>query len=54
MTTENLTELAKIVLQNNIFEFNQKALKQLRGTALGTKFTPPYAILFMAHLEKEF
>ena len=54
MTTENLTELAKIVLQNNIFEFNQKALKQLRGTALGTKFAPPYAILFMAHLEKEF
>ena len=35
----------------NIFEFDQKTFKQIRGTAIGTKFTPPYAILYMADLE---
>ena len=25
--------------------------KQLQGTAIGTKFAPPYAILFMGYLE---
>ena len=25
--------------------------KQLQGTAIGNKFTPPYAILFMGYLE---
>ena len=50
MTTETLLELAEIVLKNNIFQFNEKTLKQLRGTAIGTKFAPPYAIIFMADL----
>ena len=40
VTTENLLELAEIVLKNNIFQFNEKTLKQLRGTAIGTKFAP--------------
>ena len=37
----------------NIFKFGQKTLKQKRGTAFGTKFAPPYSILFMAELEEE-
>ena len=40
MTTETLLELAEIVLNNNIFQFNEKTLKQLRGTAISTKFAP--------------
>ena len=28
-----------------------KYFKQLQGTAIGTKFAPPYAILFMGYLE---
>ena len=28
-----------------------KTFKQVRGTAIGTNFAPPYAILFMADLE---
>ena len=52
VTTETLVEFAEIVLKNSIFQFNEKALKQLRGTASGTKFIPPYAILFMADLEE--
>ena len=48
VTTETLVELAEIVLKSNIFQFNEKTLKQLRGTAIGTKFAPPYPFLFMA------
>ena len=40
-----------IVLKNNIFNFSERTLKQKRGTAIGTKFAPPYSILFMAELE---
>ena len=50
MTSETLLELAEIGLKNNIFQSNEKALKQLRGTAIGTKFAPPYVIIFMADL----
>ena len=50
VTTETLVELSEIVLKNNIFQFNKKTLKVLRGLASGTKFAPPYAIIFMADL----
>ena len=52
MTAETLLELAEIVLKNNIFQFNEKTLKQLGGTASGTKFAPRYAIIVMADLEE--
>ena len=52
VTTETLVELADIVLKNNYFQFLDKTCKQKRGTAIGTKFAPPYSILFMADLEK--
>ena len=53
VTTSTLAELAEVVLKNNIFTFKEKTLKQKRGTAIGTKFAPPYSILFMAELEEE-
>ena len=40
-----------MVLKNNIFEFDEKTLKQKRGTAIGKKFAPPNAIPFMADFE---
>ena len=49
-----LVELAELILKNSIFNFNKKTLKQKRGTAIGTKFAPPYSILFMAELEENF
>ena len=52
MTIETLLELAEIILKNTTFQFNEKTLKQLRGTSIGTKFSPPYAVIFMAGLEK--
>ena len=54
VTTSTLVELAEVVLKNNIFTFKEKTLKQKRGTAIGTKFAPPYSILFIAELEEEF
>ena len=53
ISSDTLTELAKVVLKNNIFEFDGKTFKQKRGTAIGTKFATPYAILFMADFEEK-
>ena len=53
ISSDTLAELAEIVLKNNIFEFDENTFKQKRGTAIGTKFVPPYAILFMADLEEK-
>ena len=53
ISSDTFIELAEIVLKNNIFEFNEKTFKQKRGTAIGTKFAPPYTILFMGDLEEK-
>ena len=53
VSTDSLIELAECVLKNNIFEHNTSFYKQLRGTAIGTKMAPPYAILFMGDLEEK-
>ena len=54
ISTDTLIELSDIVLNNNYFEFNGETYRQKRGTAIGTKMAPPYAILFMDKFEKEF
>lgn len=46
-------EMMKIVLGENYFEFNGDCYHQIRGTAMGTKMAPSYAILFMAELESQ-
>ena len=51
VSTSTLVELAEVVLKNNVITYGKKTLKQLRGTAIGTKFAPPYSTLFMAELE---
>ena len=53
MSTESLIELAELVLGNNYFEFNDRFRRQKGGTATGTKFASPYAIIFMAALEEK-
>ena len=52
ISTDYLIELAECVLKNNIFEQDKSVFKELRGTAVGTKMVPPYAIPFMASLEE--
>ena len=53
VSTDSLIELAECVLKNNIFEHNISFYKELRGTAIGTKMAPPYAIMFMGDLEEK-
>ena len=53
ISSDAILELAEIVPKNNIFQFDEKTFKQVRETAIGTKFAPPYAILFMAGLEEK-
>ena len=53
ISTDSLIELAERVLKNNIFEPDKSVFKQLRGTAIGTKMAPHYAIIFMDSLEEE-
>ena len=52
--TEDMIKIAEFVLKNNLFEFNSKFYKQISGTAIGTKFAPPYACIFMDYIETEF
>ena len=53
ISSDALTELAEVVLKNTIFEFDETTFKQKRGTAMGTKFAPLYAIIFMADFEEK-
>ena len=52
--TEDLIKMAEFVLKNNFFEFNSKIKQQVSGTAISTKFAPPYACLFMYKFETSF
>ena len=52
--TSELIRMADFVLKNNYFEFNGQIKQQISGTAIGTKFSPPYAWLFMDKIETAF
>ena len=39
-------------IKEQYIEHNLSSLKQLRGTAIGTKMDPPFAITFMGDLEE--
>ena len=53
VTTDTLPKLIGLVLKSNIFELTDKTYKLIRGTTTGAKLAPPYAILFIAALEKK-
>ena len=53
-STEDLVKMAKFVLKNNYFEFKGKVKQQISGTAIETKFAPPYACIFMDKVETNF
>ena len=54
LPVNNIVKMAEFVLKNNIFEFNGKVKKQVAGTAIGTKFAPHYACIYMDETETEF
>ena len=51
LSTDSLIELVECVLKNNMFEHNTSFYKQIRGTAIGTKMAPPFAIIFVGDVE---
>ena len=51
---EKLFKMAKFVLKNNYFDFNEKFNQQVSDTAIGTKFAPTYTWIFMGRLESQF
>ena len=53
VSTEDLMKKAGFVLQNNYSEFNGIVKQQISGTAVGTKFAPTYACIFMDKLETD-
>ena len=52
--TENLIKMAEFVQKNNFFEFDTNVYQQISGTAIGTKFAPPYACIFKDQIETKF
>ena len=54
VSTEEIGKMTDFVLKNNLFEFASKFYKKVSGTAIRTKFAPPYACIFTDHNETEF
>ena len=52
--TEEFLKWAEFVLESNYLEFGDKIKQQIYGTAIGTKFVPPYACIFMSELDSKF
>ena len=52
--TEDIVQIAEFVLKNNIFEFNGEFKRQKAGTAIDTRFAPPYECIFINEVEMEF
>ena len=49
--TDDIVDMAELVLRNNNFEFDGNHFLQKRGTAIGTRMAPSYANIFMHDLE---
>ena len=54
MPVDSLVSVAKLVFENNYFEFKDTVFRQKLGTAVGTKFAPAFANIFIGALEKRF
>ena len=51
-TKEFIVESVLFILSNNNFFFDKVCRHQKEGTAMGTKFAPPYACLSVGYLEE--
>ena len=50
--THFILKLLKLIMEKNIFTFNEEYWLQLLGTCMGTRVAPTYANLFMGVLEE--
>ena len=53
ISNEFILGAIRLILENNIFFFNDMYYRQLKGTAMGTKMAPIYATLVLGFLEKK-
>ena len=51
--THTLVRLAKLVLIFNTYSFNGDYYQQTGGVAMGRRFGPSYACLFVGHIEEQ-
>ena len=51
---EDICQLIKFILENNVFSLNGEYVLHVCGTAIGTRMAPCYANNFMAELEENF
>ena len=49
--TADLVNMADFILKSNYFEFDSCIKHRISGTAIGAKFAPPYAYIFMDTVE---
>ena len=54
ISTEELVKMAEFMLKNNYFDFKGQLKHQISGAAIGTKFAPIYACIFMDEIETKF
>ena len=54
ISTDDKVKMAEFILKNNYFQFNGKLKQQISGTAIGSKFAPTYACVFMDQIETDF
>jgi hypothetical protein len=47
-------EILKLIFENNVFSFNKKFFRQIKGVAMGAKCAPSIANLYLAILEENF
>uniref|UniRef100_A0A8C5QRW3 Reverse transcriptase domain-containing protein n=1 Tax=Leptobrachium leishanense TaxID=445787 RepID=A0A8C5QRW3_9ANUR len=52
--TQFILDSVRFILNNNYFKFEDDYYMQCKGTAMGTKFAPSYANLYMAAWESRF
>lgn len=52
--TNDLAKLTEFVLQNNFFEFKNKAKHPISGAVVVTKITPLYVCIYMDKTETNF
>ena len=51
--TQTLGDLMRLILKENSFQFNGEHFLQTHGIAMGTKMAVAFAVIFMAHIEKQ-
>ena len=51
---EDLLEMDEYILKNSFLKFNSKTKQQISGTAIGTKFTPPFSCVLIDKMGTKF